>query len=71
MILNLYLDCSPISKQLSLMVRKDHKYFCKKFGQIEGITYHVMPSTSPTNTMSFENKLKLWSTCFKNYKYLS
>jgi hypothetical protein len=21
--------------------------------------------------MSFENKLKLWSTCFKNYKYLS
>ena len=44
--------------------KESHKYFFKKFGQIKGITYHVMPSTSPANTMSFENKLKLWSPCF-------
>lgn len=45
--------------------KESHKYFLKKFGQIEGITYYVMPSTSPANTMSFDNKLKIWSTCFK------
>ena len=45
--------------------KESHKYFLKKFGQIKGITYHVMPSTSPANTMSFENKLKIWSTCFQ------
>ncbi|MBC5863098.1 DNA-deoxyinosine glycosylase [Flavobacterium turcicum] len=38
--------------------------FFKKFGQIKGITYHVMPSTSPANSMSFDNKLKIWSTGF-------
>lgn len=46
--------------------KESHRYFLKKFGQIEGITYHVMPSTSPANTMSLENKLKIWSTCFSN-----
>jgi hypoxanthine-DNA glycosylase len=45
--------------------KDSHRYFVKKFGQIEGITYYVMPSTSPANTMSFENKLKIWSTCFE------
>ncbi|HEX9151225.1 MAG TPA: DNA-deoxyinosine glycosylase [Flavobacterium sp.] len=45
--------------------KESHKYFLKKFGQIKGITYYVMPSTSPANTMSFENKLKIWSTCFE------
>lgn len=44
--------------------KESHKYFIKKFGQIEGITYYVMPSTSPANTMSFENKLKIWSIGF-------
>lgn len=44
--------------------KESHKYFIKKFGQIEGITYYVMPSTSPANTISFENKLKIWSTGF-------
>ncbi len=45
--------------------KESHKYFLKKFGQKEGITYYVMPSTSPANTMSFENKLKIWSSCFR------
>ncbi len=44
---------------------ESHKYFFKTFGEIKGITYYVMPSTSPANTMSFENKLKLWSAAFK------
>lgn len=44
--------------------KESHEYFIKKFGQIEDITYYVMPSTSPANTMSFENKLKIWSTGF-------
>ncbi|MGQ7947675.1 DNA-deoxyinosine glycosylase [Flavobacterium sp. WC2509] len=45
--------------------KQSHAFFYKKFGQIEGVTYFVMPSTSPANTMSFENKLKIWSTCFE------
>ncbi|TDD73950.1 DNA-deoxyinosine glycosylase [Flavobacterium caseinilyticum] len=45
--------------------KESHKYFLKKFGQIKGITYYVMPSTSPANTMSFENKLKIWSAGFQ------
>ena len=42
--------------------KESHKFFLKKFGQIEGITYFVMPSTSPANTMSFDKKLEIWST---------
>jgi hypoxanthine-DNA glycosylase len=42
--------------------KESHKFFTKKFGQIKGITYYVMPSTSPANTMSFEKKLEFWST---------
>ncbi len=45
--------------------KESHKYFLKKFRQIKGITYHVMPSTSPANTMSFDNKLKMWSAGFQ------
>ena len=45
--------------------KESHKYFLKKFGQIKGITYCVMPSTSPANTMSFENKFKIWSAGFQ------
>ena len=41
---------------------QSHAFFYKKFGQIKGITYFVMPSTSPANTMTFENKLKIWSS---------
>ncbi|PVX47790.1 G/U mismatch-specific uracil-DNA glycosylase [Flavobacterium sp. 103] len=45
--------------------KQSHAFFYKSFGQIKGITYYVMPSTSPANTMTFENKLKIWSSCFK------
>ncbi|HSD06185.1 DNA-deoxyinosine glycosylase [Flavobacterium sp.] len=45
--------------------KQSHAFFYKIFGQIKGITYFVMPSTSPANTMSFENKLKIWSSCFE------
>ncbi len=41
--------------------KESHKYFLKNFGQIKGITYYVMPSTSPANTISFEKKLEIWS----------
>ena len=42
--------------------KESHKYFFFFFFQIKGITYYVMPSTSPANTMCFEKKLKIWST---------
>lgn len=63
-------DFETLSKEFQSITKiifngkESHKYFLKKFGQIEGITYYVMPSTSPTNTMPFENKLKIWSSCF-------
>ena len=55
----------PAISKIIFNGKQSHLFFVKKFGQIEGITYYVMPSTSPANTMSFENKLKIWSTCFK------
>ncbi|MDG2432667.1 DNA-deoxyinosine glycosylase [Flavobacterium sp.] len=45
--------------------KESHRYFYKKYGQLEGITYYVMPSTSPANTMRFETKLALWSSGLK------
>ena len=45
--------------------KESHRFFYKKYGQIKGITYYVMPSTSPANTMSFTNKLQLWSTVLR------
>jgi len=51
----------PAINKIVFNGKESHRYFFKKFGQIEGITYYVMPSTRPANTMSFENKLKLWS----------
>lgn len=41
--------------------KESHKYFFKKFGQIQGIIYYVMPSTSPANTMSLDKKIELWA----------
>jgi hypoxanthine-DNA glycosylase len=42
--------------------KESYRFFYKKYGQLKGITYHVMPSTSPANTMSFDSKYDLWST---------
>lgn len=54
----------PAINKIIFNGKESHRYFHKRFGQKEGITYYVMPSTSPANTMSFENKLKNWSSCF-------
>lgn len=55
----------PNIKKILFNGKESHKYFMKKFGQIEGITYFIMPSTSPANTISFDTKLKLWSEVLK------
>ena len=55
----------PLINKIVFNGKQSHAFFIKRFGQIEGITYYVMPSTSPANTMSFENKLKTWASCFK------
>jgi hypoxanthine-DNA glycosylase len=54
----------PNIKKIIFNGKESHRYFIKNFEQKKGITYFVMPSTSPANTMSFENKLKNWATCF-------
>jgi hypoxanthine-DNA glycosylase len=59
------LEKFPAIKKIVFNGKQSHSFFIKKFGQIDGVTYFVMPSTSPANTMSFENKLKIWSSCFK------
>lgn len=43
-----------------------YQFFYKKYGQKEGITYYVMPSTSPANTITFDKKLKEWSLVLSN-----
>jgi hypoxanthine-DNA glycosylase len=52
----------PAINKIVFNGKESHKYFYKKFEQIKGITYYVMPSTSPANTMSFEKKLEIWAT---------
>jgi hypoxanthine-DNA glycosylase len=59
--LMLFAQFSEINK-IIFNGKESHKFFYKKFGQIKGITYYVMPSTSPANTMSFEKKFEIWST---------
>lgn len=45
--------------------KESYRYFINKFGSIEGIDCYVMPSTSPANTMKFEEKLRLWSEALR------
>ncbi|NRS87612.1 hypoxanthine-DNA glycosylase [Flavobacterium sp. 7E] len=59
------LEKYPGIKKIVFNGKESHKYFFKKFGQIKGITYYVMPSTSPANTMSFDKKLEYWSDFLK------
>jgi len=41
--------------------QKANKYFLKYFGQIEGIEYIVLPSTSPANaSKTYKQKLNIW-----------
>ena len=40
--------------------KESHRYFMKKFGNIDGISFHVMPSTSPAHTIKFEQKFDVW-----------
>jgi hypoxanthine-DNA glycosylase len=54
----------PQIRKIIFNGKESHRYFFKTFGQIKGITYCVMPSTSPANTMSFDKKLELWASCF-------
>jgi hypoxanthine-DNA glycosylase len=50
----------PKIKKILFNGKESYKYFQKKFGHIEGISFHVMPSTSPANTIKFEQKLAAW-----------
>ena len=50
----------PKIKKIIFNGKESHRYFLKKFGAIEGISFHIMPSTSPANTMKFEDKLGYW-----------
>lgn len=55
----------PKIKILVFNGKEAHRYFIKKFGQIEGLRYHIMPSTSPANTTRFDMKLEIWSKVLK------
>ncbi|HEX8576760.1 MAG TPA: DNA-deoxyinosine glycosylase [Flavobacterium sp.] len=50
----------PNIKKVLFNGKDSHKFFFKQYGQIEGIRYFIMPSTSPANTMTFEKKLAFW-----------
>jgi len=51
----------PNVKVLIFNGQNSYKYFLKAYGQLSGVEYRVMPSTSPANAMkNFEAKLKEW-----------
>jgi hypoxanthine-DNA glycosylase len=54
------LQAFPKINRILFNGKESQRYFIKKFGTIEGIVFYVMPSTSPANTVKFEEKLKLW-----------
>jgi hypoxanthine-DNA glycosylase len=54
------LEAFPKINRILFNGKESQRYFIKKFGTIEGIVFYVMPSTSPANTVNFEEKLKLW-----------
>ena len=58
-ILDLLESKSTISK-IIFNGKESHKLFLKYFGVLENIQYRVVPSTSPANTMKFEQKLESW-----------
>lgn len=59
-ILNLLAENKSITK-IIFNGKESHKLFMKYFGIIENITYRIVPSTSPANTMKFETKFENWS----------
>jgi len=50
----------PKIKTILFNGKESYKYFDRKFKHLEGITYHVLPSTSPANTIGFDKKLEAW-----------
>lgn len=40
--------------------KESHRLFVNNFGILEDISYNIVPSTSPANTMKFEEKLSVW-----------
>lgn len=59
-ILNLLAENKSITK-IIFNGKESHKLFMKYFGILENITYRIVPSTSPANTMKFETKFENWS----------
>lgn len=55
------LQAHPTIKTIAFNGQQSHKFFLKKFGTIDGITFHVLPSTSPAHTMKFEKKREAWA----------
>ncbi len=56
----------PNIRHLLFNGKESHKYFIKHIGAVDGIQFHVMPSTSPANTMPFERKFEIWSETLTN-----
>ena len=51
----------PKIKKILFNGKDSHKFFMRKFSAPDGVSLHVMPSTSPANTVAFAQKLKIWS----------
>lgn len=54
------LNAYPKINKILFNGKESHRYFMKKFGEIDGIRFHVTPSTSPANTTKFDEKLVAW-----------
>ena len=54
------LSNNPTITKIIFNGKESHKLFQKYFGVMEGIEYRIVTSTSPANTMKFEQKLEFW-----------
>lgn len=58
------LQAFPKINRILFNGKESQRYFITKFGTMDGIEFYAMPSTSPANTIKFEEKLKLWRIGF-------
>lgn len=55
-----FLNQHPTIQKIIFNGKESYKLFIKHFEIMERFSYHIVPSTSPANTMKFETKLALW-----------
>lgn len=64
--INKFIKENPSIKKVLFNGKEPHKVYKKHFNELADIEYYVLPSTSPTNTIKYEEKLSKWEQAIMN-----